>query len=1215
MKPDSVHQEQHQEKQGGTTPEQRTQRNAPGSTTHKNAQRGGGVPTQQHDTLGGTTPKSTQRGGGVPTQQHDTTGGGVPTEDSDATDTAAQFPAVLDNSNEQATVAAYLRHHLRGTQMFRVVSAYFSVYGFAALEKRLQQSAMKVRILFGSPTSAAEMNTGEQGDKSFSLAEEGLVPISNIVLQRRQLADRCAAWVKQKHKRVEIRTITGSFLHGKMYHMEAPSGTAAVVGSSNFTQHGLGVAKNSNMELNIALREQAGNGARTLQQEQALWQDKSKNLEFSGLPDTPQDPTHNTLRDLKKWFDNLWNSNTVRDAKQEVLSALERWHEEYPPQFVYYKTLLELFRDNIDARAASDSQLRDIHLYDSEIWKAMYEFQQDGARSAINKLLMHNGCILADSVGLGKTYTALGVIKYFELRNESVLVLCPKKIIENWRIYQESANSSHNLFIDDHFRYTLLAHTDLTRKKGQSGNVDLATFNWGSYNLVVIDESHNFRNASKSSRDEHGTVTHYSRYERLLQDIIKSGSKTKVLMLSATPVNTSLNDLQNQIDLITEKRDDAFAHSLHIKDIRQVIKAAQKKFKDWETKKTAHGTKHKEELLENLGGEFTTLLSGITIARSRQQIKKFYADFIKQEGDFPQRTDPQNREPSTDTKEQISYESLCRYTEKLKFRIYCPSSYIKDSAVSVKKRLDAEKKEHNFNQQTRETFLVGMMQTNMMKRMESSVYACACTLKRSLDRIDEQLEKINAYIEKSSSAADVEQQEYIDVDHIDNDYELEEDEEFVVSRKAKVPYYYHQLDIQTWRSHIIEDKKALTDVLEQVQKVTPVRDGKLARLKEDIRHKAQQPNRKILLFTTFKDTAEYLHQELGQLTNELNMKMDIVRGGDKNFGDTLNCFAPMARQQPCAADQQIDLLIATDCISEGQNLQDCDTVINYDIHWNPVRLIQRFGRIDRIGSKNATVRMINYWPTPDMDAYLQLGERVHARMALVDITATGEENILDEDVEQEAQLYINFRNQQIKNIRNEIIDLDEVDDSVSMSDLTLDYFFTQLLRYLQHNSTALKQAPLGIYAVADSADAKGAAGSQHPSAIFFFQQTINTPNTNKSPTHPFYLVHVNASGVRHRYTNQQITLKLFEKLAVNQDKVLQTLCDSFNAEIENPDGKAHYDALAQSALHGIPRAFNEQSAERVTQDRNAILPSPDEKPIAANLQLVTWLVIKNKDNV
>ena len=1090
MKPDSVHQEQHQEKQGGTTPEQRTQKNVPGGITPKSAQRGGGVPTQQQHAADSTTRKNAQWGGGVPTQQHDTADSNAPAEDSDATDTTAQFRTVLDNSNKEATVARYLRRHLRGTQMFRVVSAYFSVYGFETLAQELEDNPMAVRILFGSPASAGEIITGEQGDKSFSLAEEGLVLAVDSVLQQRQLADRCAAWVKDK--RIEIRTITGSFLHGKMYHMEAPSGTAAVVGSSNFTQHGLGVAKNSNMELNIALRERADNSTRTNQQEQELWQGK-KEKELQSLLNTTQDTTHNTLRDLKEWFDNLWNSTMVQNAKQEVLSALERWHTEYSPQFIYYKTLLELFRDDIDARAASDSQLRDVHLYDSDIWKAMYEFQRDGARSAINKLLTHNGCILADSVGLGKTYTALGVIKYFELRNESVLVLCPKKLIENWRIYDASANSKYNPFAADRFRYTLLAHTDLTREKGQSGNVDLATHNWSAFDLVVIDESHNFRNVSKSPRDEHGNIIRHSRYERLLQDVIKNGGKTKVLMLSATPVNTSLNDLQNQIDLITEKRDDAFAHSLHIKDIRQVIKAAQKKFKDWETKKTAHGTKHKEELLEDLGGEFTTLLSGITIARSRQQIKKFYADFIKQEGDFPQRTDPQNREPSTDTKEQISYESLCRYTEKLKFRIYCPSSYIKDSAVSVKKRLDAEKKEHNFNQQTRETFLVGMMQTNMMKRMESSVYACACTLKRSLDRIDEQLEKINAYIEKSSSAADVEQQEYIDADHIDNDYELEEDEEFVVSRKAKVPYYYHQLDIQTWRSHIIEDKKALTDVLEQVQKVTPVRDGKLARLKKDIRHKAQQSNRKILLFTTFKDTAEYLHQELGQLTNALNMKMDIVRGGDKNFGDKLNCFAPMARQQPCAADQQIDLLIATDCISEGQNLQDCDTVINYDIHWNPVRLIQRFGRIDRIGSKNATVRMINYWPTPDMDAYLQLGERVHARMALVDITATGEENILDEDVEQEAQLHINFRNKQIERIRNEIIDLDEVDDSVSMSDLTLDYFFTQLLRYLQHNRTALKQAPLGIYAVADSADAKGAAGSQHPSAIFSFSRQLIHP--------------------------------------------------------------------------------------------------------------------------
>ena len=1082
---------------------------------------------------------------------------------------------ILDNRH--AKLAEYLREHLKDAEQFRIVSAYFSVFGFGTLADELESASLnKVRFLFGEPESASEVIAGETSVRTFDLTETGL-SMDDGVMQQRHLAERCAQWVEQDS--VQVRKVAKSnFLHGKMYHIDSSQGGAATVGSSNFTLRGMGESQNPNIEINLAVNDEP------------------------------------TRTGLAHWFDELWDDEDLTtDAKEEVLAALARWHEEHSPEFIYYKTLYELFHDQIEAREQEDHESDTAGLYDSQIWKALYEFQKDGAKSVINRLLTHNGCILADSVGLGKTYTALAVIKYFELRNKNVLVLSPKKLEENWRIYQASARNQHNPFPEDKFGYALLAHTDLNRYKGESGNIDLATFKWDAFDLVVIDESHNFRNDSKSRYDEDGAVIRRSRYERLLEDVIKSGVQTKVLMLSATPVNISLTDLRNQIYLMTAKNDALFTKSIGIDSIKRVITAAQKKFETWE----ADGTQErKDQLLTSLNSDFMKLLSELTIARSRSQIKRFYSEFIKKQGNFPQRVKPNNKYPLTDLDKELSYKGLNADLLSLQFHIYRPSHYV--TGHLAKKRLEDEKEKLNFNQENREGFLVGMLRINFLKRLESSAHACKLTLERTIAKIDTQIGKIDQFIET---------QEDSQTEMPDQMEDTEEDEDFIISPKAKITYHLNELDVTQWRTDMQEDRRALEEALDKIQKVNPKRDGKLTELKKQICAQAEKSSRKLLVFTAFKDTAEYLYEQLGSLTEELGIKMALVAGDlvkaeccPKNFSDILNHFSPKVRRQNhIKPDAQIDLLIATDCISEGQNLQDCDTVLNYDIHWNPVRLIQRFGRIDRLGTEHKSIYMINYWPTEDMDCYLNLEARVRARMALVDIAGAGDDDSLNEvrednnaTDEKTVQLEISFRDQQLLKMQDEVIDLDD-ENAINMSDFTLDYFITQLLHYLQKQRKQLEEAPPGIYAVTNTTDEKKNPLPLQDGAIFFFKHSNTDGDTVQNSSHPFYFVHAEKDRVRHGYTKLRTILRIFESLAIGKKEPLLKLCDAFSAQMKTEEGAQFYKDLAQLAIEDICHTSKTLSAEMLRRDagRGRMLPRESEQPSAKNLRLITWLIIKN----
>ena len=1138
------------------------------------------------------------------------------------------FPRILDN--ERAAVADRLRRSLRAADACDCVSAYFTIYGYELLAEELE-SVGAVRFLFGEPNSVEQLDPGAREPKSFELTERGLAP--NYTLHQRYLARRCAAWVNRDD--VAIRSVRQSnFLHGKLYLTDGPDGGSGIVGSSNFTRRGLGGSDYANLEINLATDDAA------------------------------------TLAELREWFNRLWNDQRrTEDVKQRVRDALARIGMDYAPEWVYYKTLYELFRRDIEAMQAGDDDLNAVGFTNTRIWNALYEFQKDGARSIIAKLRAHGGCILADSVGLGKTYTALAVIKYFELRNERVLVLCPRKLWENWSLYQAANGHLQNPFAGDRLGYTLLAHTDLSRKSGMAGGVDLASFNWAGYDLVVIDESHNFRNDDGQ------------RYQRLLQEVIASGARTKVLMLSATPVNTGLVDLRNQIYLMTEGREDAFRQSLGVGSIRMVMGAAQREFREWEMGRgggggtaarqgRVGGRRRKSQLLDRLGADFLRLLDGVSIARSRRLVEQFYAAEMERIGQFPEHAPPVNAYPPTDLAGALSYTELADRIGEFRLAVYQPTEYVTDPDRLAE--LAAARRRYNFNQQDSEHYLIAMMRTNFLKRLESSAHSLALTLGRTIGKIDALLGRIERYQNDGQSEIMLTANDWPDDD--------EEDEEFFVNRGRR-PYRLSELDLPRWAEDLRQDKATLSAALAQVKAVTPERDGKLAEIKRAIRNKVEhpvvdrdgKPNRKLLVFTTFKDTARYLYDELGGLAGEWGINIAMVSGdetftsrGVNNFNEILANFAPVARNRRAgdevdesdAAGADIDLLIATDCISEGQNLQDCDTVVNYDIHWNPVRIIQRFGRIDRIGSRSAAVQLVNYWPTPDMEHYLRLQSRVQARMALADLAASGDGDPLDEArfTEADAESEISFRNEQLLRLRREALTLEELDDAPTLGDFTLDHFVAQLLRYLERNRDALEAMPPGAYAVAESdaaagggADGGGANGSDaavEPGVIFCLRQRnagaeadaetgvasgvassaeSGVRNAGRddgarrpaaSPRHPFYLVYILPGGViRFGCASLPQTLAVFEAAADGQTAPIRELCDAFDRETEQGRKMAFYDGLLSASVAQIVQAYAgvQLGGLGMGGDRGFTLAPADETPrTASDFELVTWLVIKER---
>ncbi len=1107
-----------------------------------------------------------------------------------------QSSGIRDN-HSRGSVGDFLRQQLKPGANLDLVTAYFTIFAYDKLRTELNQLG-RIRLLFGEAAFIKAIDPDAKDGAAYVLKDDGLTLANG--LNQRHLAQACAAWMRDK---VDVRSVTKTgFLHGKMSHITRGEVTAAIVGSSNFTTRGLGLAAaNNNVELNLIVD---GNRDRA---------------------------------DLHAWFEELWNDQArVEDVKDRVLDYLLQVYADQSPQFVYYKTLFELFKRFIEEGQSLDEALRQIRLPDTGIWKALYSFQRDGAKSAINKIKQYNGCILADSVGLGKTYTALAVIKYFELRNDKVLVLCPKKLRRNWTIYTQP--SALNPFQGDRFGFHVLHHTDLSRTNGDSNGLDLRTLNWGAYDLVVIDESHNFRNNKLATQRPGDQEERRSRYQRLMEDIIAAGARTKVLLLSATPVNNQLADLRNQISFIAGGdvardgvADGAFAEKLGVPSVKETTRMAQAHFTTWS--KLPPTQRKTRDLIAAIGGDFFKLLDGLSLARSRRQIAGYYADEMKKLGGFPKRPAPKAIHPSIDLKRTfLSFEQLDDEINRLRLALYHPTSFLRDKGDLPDEIRAAyqDKILGGFTQEGREKILISMMKVNFLKRLESSVDSFRLTLERTIAKIDELEKRITDFEKHQNENPDLDYDSLAPEDFEDPDFE---GEDFTIGGRRRI--HLGHLKLPEWLKAVRTDRTQLQFLLEKTQTVVPSRDGKLAELREIITAKAQGPtinrdgkaNRKVLVFTAFADTARYLNENLASWARkELKIHTGLVCGdggnaaslGRTDFDDILTNFSPISKRrvdQVAAFPNQreeIDLLIATDCISEGQNLQDCDLLVNYDIHWNPVRIIQRFGRIDRIGSRNDFVQLVNFWPVADLDRYLGVKHRVEARMALVDLAATQTDNLLDttqlEDLIKEDML---FRDRQLKRLKDEVLDLEDLDDSVSLTDFSLDEFRQDLINFLQAHKGELERAPLGLYAVVPPvADIPMA----QPGVIYCLRQKVGTAtpvNERINPLAPHYLVYVHASGeVRLAFVQAKTVLNLFRSLALGKSEPHIELCRLFDRQTEQGGDMRTYTSLIARAVESITSSYQQRLADNLQGSRSFVIPAANEQPkLDSAFELVTWLVL------
>ena len=1070
----------------------------------------------------------------------------------------SEHSRIRDN-NEYGKVADFLRDKIQPGSSLSIVSAYFTIYAFDKLREELT-NIKELRFLFGDPSVVDAMDPRKKESKSFRLTEEGLK--HQNPLSQSEVAKACADWIKKK---VEIRSARhANLLHGKMYYIAQDGAVDALIGSSNFTVRGLGLSRSA------------------------------KNIELNLQVDSRSD-----CADLKTWFDALWESDEVEDVKAQVLKTLEDAYQDKAPQFIYYKTLYHLFEDFLTDTDDTPFFEANPRFQETAIWKALYPFQKDGVQACIQKLKEYNGCIIADSVGLGKTYEALAIIKYFELRNDRVLVLCPKKLEKNWTLYPAHHNNKYNPLKEDQFRYSVLAHTDLSR--------DLSDIELDGFNLVVIDESHNFRNRG-------------IRYNKLMEDIIQSGGKTQVLMLSATPVNNRLTDLENQIALITEDTDDAFKVA-GIPSIKATLKTAQDNFEAWIAERNK--TEMQESLADRLSTDLFFLLDKLTIARSQTQIQKFYESSEEQR--FPNRKAPKSIVSDIDREGKFpSYQEISEQIDGYKLSLFNPSRYIRKEC------------RHHYSEellQQREFNLIGMMKVNFLKRLESSIYSFTTTLERTLTKIGKLESDIHKFSNPTESNAN--RAGFNPFAEAEGEYKEDEESQDVIQVGKNQTYPYRHLDLDAWLKDLGDDKARLGKIHKIAQNITSDRDAKLEDLKQLIKTKVQNPtqdrfgeeNRKVIVFTAFADTANYLYDKLYTWATEtLGIHMAVVTGGanrtsfgGNDFSEILTNFSPISKDRKSLEEEketEIDLLIATDCISEGQNLQDCDYLINYDIHWNPVRIIQRFGRIYRLKSRNKKIQLINFWPTPELEEYINLKTRVEARMALVDLTATGDDDLLSLSKDKDSMDQVwTHRDKQLRRMQTENLDFEEIEEQVNINQFTLDDFRSQLLHYLRGEKDKLEKAPLGLYAVTAPQTSDKENVEIEPGVIFCLKQTSETKENEKlNPIYPYYLVHVSDEGkVSIGFTNPKRILEHFSALCIGKECPKQDLCDWFNTETANGSEMTFYKMLIDEALESIRYHYDEKLNREFRSNSQFLIPTADEQVgEATEFELITWLVIRKK---
>jgi hypothetical protein len=895
-------------------------------------------------------------------------------------------------------------------------------------------------------------------------------------------------------------------------------------------------------------------------------------LAFStdGLGLTPGNPlsliqvseTSEEARLLSQWFDAQWFALAENPGAKALLIATLRGIASHRDPFLVYTLVLHhLFAARIDELDEEQIIKSATGIRNTVVWKKLFKFQRDGVVGAIDKLNRFGGCIIADSVGLGKTFEALAIIKYHELRNDRVLVLCPKRLRDNWTLYK--ANDRRNILATDRLNYDVLNHTDLSRDGGLSGDIDLANVNWGNYDLVVIDESHNFRN--KQTPQKGGET----RYDRLMRKIIREGVKTRVLMLSATPVNNRMADLRNQIVFVTEGDDTALLEN-GIGSVDSTTRLAQKQFNRWLDLDELERTPSR--LIEMLGFDYFTLLDLLTIARSRKHIAKYYG--LAETGRFPDRLKPINIKADVDLRGTFPpIRDINLEIRRLNLAAYAPLRYVlphKQEAYDKKYSTEVKGGTGFFRQVDREESLIHLLRVNVLKRMESSVVSFALTVERQLKDVEATLRRIDA------EAEDLEEIDFDDVDIEDPAFES-----LLVGRKVKVLLV--DVDLVRWKQDLVEDRNRLATLVAAAREITSERDAKLAALREVIANKRRHPingeNRKVIVFTAFADTARYLYEQLAPWAKaDLRLDSALVTGTGnqttlpnlrRDLASILTAFAPLSKERPedMAGEGDLDLLIATDCISEGQNLQDCDWLVNYDIHWNPVRIIQRFGRIDRIGSPNDRIQLVNFWPNMELEEYINLEQRVSGRMVLLDISATGEENLIEQQSGNQMN-DLEYRRKQLLKLQDAVIDLEDLSTGVSIADLTLTDFRIDLAEFRKAHPSSLETQPLGTFAVTTTGE------SEIPPGMVFCLRAeggaaARIPEDGY-PLAPHYLVHVGDDGaVLLPYPQAKQILDRLKRLSLGRDLPDAGACARFDKATKGGEDMRHAQKLLAAAVASV----------------------------------------------
>lgn len=909
-------------------------------------------------------------------------------------------------------------------------------------------------------------------------------------------------------------------------------------------------------------------------------------------------------------FDQVWHdSEKLQVVTDEVLDNITNAYKENSPEFIYFVTLYNIFNEFLEDISEDVLPNEATGFKSSVIWNRLYNFQRDAALAIINKLEKYNGCILADSVGLGKTFTALSVIKYYENRNKSVLVLCPKKLHDNWVTYR--SNYINNPLVADRLRYDILYHTDLSRTSGQSNGLDLEHINWGNYDLVVIDESHNFRNGGKVTTDDNDANPRENRYLQLMNKVIRAGVKTKVLMLSATPVNNRFADLRNQLALAYEgdsrKLDSLLSTN---SSLEEIFRQAQTAFNRWS--KFPPEERTTKTLLEMLSFDFFEVLDSVTIARSRKHIEQYYD--TTDIGKFPVRLKPLSRVPKlTDLPDAVSFNGIFVSVTELNLAIYTPSDFILPSRIDKYIDSKGDGSLANLSRSGRERGIRQLMSINLLKRLESSVNSFRLTL-----------ERIRKYIEATINAIDelAAKQEPSMVCDYDFSYGLDFDERedtvFIGNRKTKIAL--EDMDYVQWRGYLAKDLENLNTLLFMLADITPEHDSKLQMLISDIRNKFANPingdNKKIIVFTAFSDTAQYLYENIAPLIKERTGLNTALVSGDvearstlklrekMDFNKVLTLFSPVSKEKAALypnINEEIDVLIATDCISEGQNLQDCDYLINYDIHWNPVRIIQRFGRIDRIGSRNTVIQLVNYWPDMDLDDYINLKGRVEARMKVSVLTATGDDNPLSA----EEQGDLKYRRDQLERLKEEVIDIEEMNTGVSIMDLGLNEFRLDLLDYIKQGHD-IEHTPMGLHALANSdKDAP-------PGVIFVLKNRNNEINIDrKNRLHPFYMVYISKdSEVIVDHLDPKDLLDRMRHLCRGKSAPLLELCRKFNAETRDGQRMGTYSRLLGDAISSLIKVKESTDLFSFLDGDTGSLFSGEIRGLD-DFELICFLIIRN----